>query len=285
MLVGTVAVLLAALILAGCSAEAGDVAEVQDDAAGNALVQVPDVIGADAEEAQQSMSELGLSVALDPDRDAAGCTVQEQDPAAGETESESQVTLTLDCRQVDWENQEGESWDAYLDAYTTGYSDGCEALFAMSVSGLLFEQGAPRELGTHDVDECVGEAGDPLDPPADVPDEPEADGTEAGTQDGCQATFDLASDSILFERSIGYTVDDCLNAAAGSAAGEEKPNTKKTPSVRVPSTGPLPNGVRNAKKTSDLYRVGRADWNAYSPRIKLQAAEAFLGTHSGGLGL
>lgn len=93
------------------------------------------------------MSEAGIvegdaedDPAFDPARDTTGCEVEEQDPAAGEILAEGEeVTVSVSCAQVDWENHEGTAWEAFDAAYTSGFDAGCDALFNESPSGSLYE--------------------------------------------------------------------------------------------------------------------------------------------------
>ena len=69
-----------------------------------------------------------------------GCTVEAQDPVGGAEGFEGdEVTLTIDCRQVDWENQEGDVWDDFTWGYEDGFDQGCQALFDLSPDGSLYE--------------------------------------------------------------------------------------------------------------------------------------------------
>jgi len=239
----------------------------------SASVSVPDVTGTDAEDAQGTVEQANLTVTLDPDRDAAGCTVETQDPDSAQTvEPQTDVTLTLDCRQVDWEAREGDDWDTYVSGYESGFQEGCEALFLLPAGFELYVDGTP-----YDQTECENQAGDPSDPPTDVPDDPESDGNESGTTDGCQATFDLAGAETLYEGSVAYTAGDCDPAPAAKPAKVKQKQGKPAGTVSVPDTGPLPNSMRKKKVlTSDLYRVDRAQWNGYSQALKLRAVEAFI---------
>jgi len=79
---------------------------------------------------------------FDSSRDATDCDVTDQAPAAGESASDGdEVTITVDCSQVDWENHEGPQWETFDEAYQSSFDDGCDALFGESPTGSLYEDG------------------------------------------------------------------------------------------------------------------------------------------------
>jgi len=98
--------------------------------------------------------------------------------------------------QEDWDNQEGEAWDLFNDAYLTGWEEGCDLVFNESPDGSLYDQGEEFT-----VDDCYAKA--PYDAsesnlPLDVPDDPEYEGEELGTDDGCLAAFEDTYDDAFF---------------------------------------------------------------------------------------
>jgi hypothetical protein len=261
--------LLAAALVAGCGESAtdrpGGAAAQALDAAQDVTVRVPDVIGEDVREAQDVLEKMRFLVTLDPPSGPAGCTVGEQDPKAGETVArETEVTILLDCRQVDWERQEGQDWDAYTTGYSTGFVRACKSLFALLPSGVLLEPDSSAEAPLrHDEAECRNEAASVDDPPPDVPDDPERAGKKRGVAAGCQTPFDLASEVALFDGTQEYTAQDCLDAVATAKAAP--PASRRRERKQAPESG-----------GSESYRVSRADWNAFSPERKLDAARSFL---------
>jgi hypothetical protein len=98
--------------------------------------------------------------------------------------------------QEEWDNQEGEAWDLFDDAYLTGWDEGCDLVFDESPDGSLFDQGEEFTA-----DDCYAKApydASDSDLPIDVPDDPEYDGEELGTHDGCLAAFEDTYDDALF---------------------------------------------------------------------------------------
>jgi hypothetical protein len=144
--------------------------------------------------------------------------VTDQDPVAGtEVDEGNEVTITVDCSQVDWENQEGPAWEDFSDAYSTGFDDGCQALFDQSPDGSLYEDDTE-----YTASDCQDE----------VPDDPDSTGTELGTLDGCQSVFENDDVTSLNYGSDFYTESDCPIAFAPSAkrtpSSPRKRNTRST---------------------------------------------------------
>jgi hypothetical protein len=92
-----------------------------------------------------------------------------------------------------WDNEDGPDWEAFNDAYLTGWEEGCDTAFEDSPDGALYDQGEQFTA-----DDCY--ANEPVDAsetdvPYEVPDDPEEAGGELGMQDGCESAFnDLPSD-------------------------------------------------------------------------------------------
>lgn len=223
------AVALGALAFAGCDStpasaptpsvsEESDSAPGFDDSAEDELVAVPAVVDMDGEEANSEVESNDLTATYvassededinEPRNDATGCSVVDQDPAADEeVDPGSEVKLSLDCRQVDWKNQEGDEWDGYADAYEQATDEGCAALFGETRDGSLYLD--DTEYTRLDcVTSFPAEAAD--DPPSDVPDDFESEGARAGFDAGCEALFDLVGVTELYWGRTYYTVDNCL---------------------------------------------------------------------------
>ena len=200
-LVGWLAAMLVVLVVApvGCgstsSDDSGDEPAGERDAAVASsppppepdLIEVSDVTGEDGQDAVDTLEAEGFTVDFTEDsgRDPAGCEVLSQD-LEGEAEAEAEVLLELDCRQVDWENQDGEDWELFSTAYDSGFEAGCADVF--------FEYG-DRALYTDDGDEvtdldCPSADVFSADVPGDVPDDPEVEGDVLGRSDGCEALFE-----------------------------------------------------------------------------------------------
>jgi hypothetical protein len=197
----------------GGSDSAGAIAQ------GDGSIEVPDVSAEDGADAVSDVESESLTTTLaddgdddssfDSSRDASGCTVTEQDPAAGEMVDEgTEVAIIVDCRQVDWENQEGTDWEAFGDAYLRAFDDACIALFAGSPNGSFYEDDV--EYATIDCqNESPGDGSEATDIPGDVPDEPEGAGTDAGELDGCQALFENQGITSLNYGQESITESDC----------------------------------------------------------------------------
>lgn len=180
-------------------------------------LEVADVSGEDPEDAIATLEAEGLIAEAAPDggdedfadvNDLAGCDLLGQEPEAGTAVSEGDVvTLFVDCRQADWEDQAGDEWGAFTDALATAGDEGCEALFGLSPDGSLYSDGTEYT----DLDCPVSGSVDPddVDVPVTVPDDPDAVGAELGFDAGCQAFFDDAGLDALFHGTEGFDVDQC----------------------------------------------------------------------------
>jgi hypothetical protein len=113
-----------------------------------------------------------------------------------------------------WDNQDGPDWEAFGDAYISGWDEGCDIAFEDSPDGYLYDQGDQFSS-----DDCQlnnpQDAADASDIPVDVPDDPEQAGEDLGQADGCESAFaDLPSDGggELFDGTDYY--DDSVCPAA-----------------------------------------------------------------------
>ena len=208
-----VLLLLLCVATAGCDSTEGGSGFVEED-----LVEVPDIFGSDGAEAVSSVEAEGLEVTLadagndygfDTSRDATGCEVTDQFPSGGEVLSPGEpVTITVDCGQTDWENQLGMAWAAFGEAYSSGFDEGCDALFGVSPNGSLYA--GDYEYTARDCQRLnPGDGSQASDLPADVPDEPEVAGADAGALDGCRALFEDERLSTLNYGTDAIAADDC----------------------------------------------------------------------------
>ena len=259
----SVGVCAALLAFAGCAAQRGEPSSTPSDSrvtsSGQSLgsIEVPDVTSEDGADAVSGVEAEGLIATLadasddpffDTSRDATGCQVTGQDPVGGELVSEGdEVTITIDCSQVDWEIQEGAAWEAFNDAYTSGFDDGCHQLFDSSPTGSLFEAGF--EYSTLDCENLnPGDASEGSNVPTDVPTDPQASGSELGELDGCQALFEQEGVTSLNYGGDSITEDDC--PVAGSAALPPAPvKRSKSKSGGNRPAGPSAGGVKQAGET------------------------------------
>ena len=236
------------------------------------------MVGADGADAVAQAESAGLETSLtdgtgedtgfDSSRDPSGCEVTDQDPGAGDTATEGdEVEISLDCRQTDWENQEGPAWDACNEAYSSAFDDGCAQLFDTSPNGSLYE-----DSDEYSVVDCQsvnpGDGSADADLPSDVPDDPENVGTELGETAGCRALFDEQGVASLNYGTDSVTADDCPVAGDTSSPPTRRQSTDK------PGTADRSGG--SPRKASDLYRVSRSVWQSYDRRTKLKAARYFL---------
>ncbi len=175
-----------------------------------ALVKVPDVTGMDGQEAVDAIEAEGLYASHDED-DPAGCTVKDQDET-GEVEPETKVILTLDCRQRDWEDREGDAWDLFVSSFARGAEKGCDVLFSLSPTAVLYANG--REYRSSDCSLATDE--DPRSAAAEIPEEapadPEALGISLGLVHGCNALFDSRLIAVLTYGNRSFTADRCVAA-------------------------------------------------------------------------
>jgi hypothetical protein len=162
------------------------------------LVEVPDVVGKDGQDAVDTLEYEGFSVDFSDYRDdAAGCEVLSQDPEV-EAEPESEVMLELVCRQVDWDNQEGEDWELFDEAYLSGWNDGCDEAFSNSPDGNYLYDADGEERSASDCQDNRPYDATNADYPQEVPDDPEGEGSDLGEDDGCVSAFDdLSWDGVL----------------------------------------------------------------------------------------
>jgi len=140
---------------------------------------------------------------VDPDgnlidsTDVSDCSLLNVDPAGPYTTSDV-VTIELDCRQRDWDNQDGDVWDEFASAYATGFDDGCSTVFAqLSPDGSLYVDGYEYS----DLDCAIGsefDAASATDLPSEVPDAPDEVGAELGSYDGCVSIFDDAGGYLSY---------------------------------------------------------------------------------------
>jgi hypothetical protein len=244
-----VALLLAAL-LAGCSSGGGSSSSAEEGAGGGAALrddsdgfEVPDATYGDGADGVDAVESEGLTAVLvdanddysfDSYRDASGCEVIDQNPAAGEFVDEGdEVEITVDCAQVDWENQEGAGWDAFNDAYGGGFDDGCQALFDESPDGSLYED--DYEYSVVDCQNLnPGDGSGSTDLPGDAPDDPEATGAELGELDGCRVLFEEQGVYSLNWGTNSITEDDC---PIGGYVPPARPQSKKRKKRQLTSDG------------------------------------------------
>jgi hypothetical protein len=210
--------------VAACGSPADDPSS-DDPVESASEIEVPDVTGEDGADAVLALEDVALTASLE-DQDGAsrddgsGCTVEHQAPTSGNiAASGDAVTLTLDCRAVDWENEEGSVWDEFTSGYEAGFDEGCQALFDLSPDGSLYED--DTEYTSLD---CPSADVSEADKPVDVPDEPESEGSDLGFDDGCDAIFDdVALGFELYHGDRAYTADDCKaqGGLAGAPAGPD----------------------------------------------------------------
>lgn len=215
----------ACLAISGCGSTDGGSggADEGDPHASEESIEVPDVIGDDGATAVSSVEAEGLAVTLtdvkeqsaygpsrfEPSRDATGCNVTDQDPASGELLADGdEVTVEVDCRQVDWENLEGSDWEAFDAAYIATFDESCETLFERSSDGSMYED--DYEYTATDCQNLnPSDGSEASEVPGEVPDDPEAAGSEVGELDGCRALFDEESVYSLSYGTASVSADDC----------------------------------------------------------------------------
>jgi hypothetical protein len=219
-----VALLLLVAALAGCGADSGPAKSPAPPE--SHLLTVPDAVRQDGAGAVRRIRAAGLTAVVEDVQgitraDPSGCTVTGEDPPAGsKARRAGDVTLTVDCRERDWEAQQGDAWQAFDEAYRSGFDSGCERLFGLSGTGFL-QNGATeyavadcKHLNPHD-------AGQANTIPTQLPQYPNAAGRRAGIGDGCKALFDQeAVDQLSADDGAALvSADDC------SARGGDRTHT------------------------------------------------------------
>jgi hypothetical protein len=111
--------------------------------------------------------------------------------------------------QEAWDNEDGPDWEAFNDAYATGWDEGCDTAFSGSPDGYLYDQG--EQFSAED---CYfnnpGDASSSAEVPIEAPVDPGVEGEEFGNHDGCVSAFDeLGYDGALFYGDVGYGSSDC----------------------------------------------------------------------------
>ena len=254
----------------------GATTEVDDSADGE--VEVPDATLGDGADAWSAAEDAGLTPtfadanndpSFDTGRDGTGCDVIDQNPAAGDMAAEGdEVEITIDCGQVDWENQEGPAWDDFNDAYSSAFDDGCQALFDESPDGSLYED--DTEYSVLDCQNLnPGDASQGSDVPSDVPDDPEGAGTEHGELDGCQSLFEQEGVASLNWGEDSITEYDCPVGGIAVVAPHPKRHHDRTTAPSAPCTGSQADGSTIAVRT-DNGKVNCAGavalWNEFLKR-------------------
>ena len=240
-------------------------------------IAVPDVRGYPWVDAATAVEDAGLAVALDGERiDASGCHVSRQHPAAGtEVEPGSDVTLNLDCRQIDWTRRQGRDWERFTETFARGFDDGCRKLFGFSPDGFLY-----RGDKAYTALDCTrlspGYNADSSDAtiPEDVPGDPQGRGYDAGYEEGCRALLRHERLGALHHGRAAYGTRECLAArgqAAEAAAGAEA--TAGVEQSRDRRRGG-PADLRRAGAA--VYQVPGNRWAMYTRERKAHAARLFV---------
>lgn len=279
-------VLVAAMLVsAGCGGQPGDNgesdADVQDE--DTELVAVPDVTGSEGDHAASEIEATGLTVTLagsdddedigDPRDSAEGCEVVDQTPGPMENaEPESEVELALDCRQADWDNQDGNEWSAWEAAFAEAATEGCEALFDLSPYGAL-----RHDDTEYTATDCgLISAPDPTgDPPSEVPEDPHSAGSGAGFDAGCQAFFDSELIDAVYWGTDAYTAESCqaqnphVEVSSGRGATDD-PARRSRPRASAPGAASVASGACvGTAPDGTRFRIARP-----SGRIDCAAAKA-----------
>jgi hypothetical protein len=129
--------------------------------------------------------------------------------ASGGSDYSDDEYYPYDDAQDAWDNEDGPDWEAFNDAYASGWDEGCDEAFSGSPDGYLYDQGEQFSA-----DDCYannpGDASSASDVPLYVPDDPEYEGEELGMHDGCVSAFDdLGYDGALFYGDDAYDSSDC----------------------------------------------------------------------------
>lgn len=131
------------------------------------------------------------------------------DPSSYDASSYSDGYDDSGYSQDDWDNQEGEAWDLFSEAYVAGWEEGCNFVYDESPDGNLYDQGEQFS-----VEDCIAaepyDASEASDLPYDVPDDPEFDGNQLGQHDGCVAAFvDTTDDALFWGDDVALDESDC----------------------------------------------------------------------------
>lgn len=183
------------------------------------------------------------------------------DEESSEDSSSDDELSEEEQRQSDWEDQTGDDWDQFNEAYQTGFDSGCEGLFADSPNGGLYEDDIEYTV-TDCQNESPGDASSASDVPSEVPDDPSSAGAEVGELDGCQALFENQGVSSLNYGEDSVAEYDCpVSSSAGTSYSAPSPSPKKPKAIAESATS---------------YRVSKATWTSYSASKQLRLAKLFV---------
>jgi hypothetical protein len=187
------------LIASGCSEETDQASEPPKPPP----PRVPDMTGLEGSDALDDLESAGytdVNFAPDPYTDGAGCTVTDQSPVGGSrAPKRAPLTLTVDCTEINWENQEGPEWEAFTKGYSQGFRDGCIALFTIAGEPVYDDDPYEERFVTeYYLTDCTFLEDEPQDVPFSPPPDPPSEGYDQGFADGCDALFDDAIGLSLF---------------------------------------------------------------------------------------
>ena len=118
---------------------------------------------------------------------------------AGSVEVGELIEVVVDCGQRDWDDRNGDAWEAFAAAYAEGYEDGCEELFDGSPDGSLYLDGLEyTSIDCPFVSELSLEVEQAASIPSEIPDAPELEGERIGRTDGCSAMLDSVGGALYY---------------------------------------------------------------------------------------
>jgi hypothetical protein len=148
-----------------------------------------------------------------------------EDPVAEDPEDLSEEEQAT----ADWENRQGEAWDAYSTAFQESGASACQDFFNQTDNGSMYND--DYEYTATDCENAFDGDADTssyVDVPAEPPFDPESDGADAGRQAACEGFFDEEGVDELYWGTDAYTADDCTtgdgaSSYSGGAAPEPTP--------------------------------------------------------------
>lgn len=164
---------------------------------------------ASAETEPPAAADTPLSAAEEPQPYEDSYTSSDCEPSADEYGDEvwgEGFENESDCLQSEWEYREGEGWSAFVDAFDSATTEGCESLFALTEDGMLYSD--DYEFSDSDCSSISPASAEDV-APSYLPDDAESEGASLGFEAGCDAIFEWMEYEVVYWGNDAYSVEDC----------------------------------------------------------------------------